>query len=75
MHLCCGMSMRECGQDWAVYVILFMAWFLPTAAALQIYNGVVGHTRLVVAWPAFECCELLIVSFCHGWLFSRLRNA
>ncbi|OLQ07885.1 Phosphatidate cytidylyltransferase [Symbiodinium microadriaticum] len=42
-------------EDWAVYVILFMAWFLPTAAALQIYNGVVGHTRLV------ECLIIQLV--------------
>eukprot|EP00439_Symbiodinium_sp_Y106_P021318 s5132_g2.t1 len=62
--LCCFVAggtleywMAVCSNvnDWAIYVILFMAWVLPTAAALQIYNGVIGHTRLV------ECLIIQLV--------------
>ncbi|CAE7024966.1 cdsA [Symbiodinium natans] len=42
-------------QDWAVYLILFMVWVLPTMAALHIYGGVIGHTRLV------ECLIIQLV--------------
>ena len=53
--IACGhIMLHSCEKDWAVYLILFMVWVLPTMAALHIYGGVIGHTRLVVARPTGE---------------------